>query len=200
MSTKKKVLAIIGSYRKKGIIDSAVSEILSEVEKQNVETKKIYLSDHNIEFCTNCRSCMQEPGLERGKCILEDDMEDILCEIENTDYLIIGAPVNFNNVNALTRKFMERCAGFGYWPWGNLMPKIRNKKKTKKVVLVSSSAAPAWMGKYFSGAMGALKMLARLLSAKPVGVIWVGLVNEEHMQLPDKSKLRAQALGRKLIG
>ena len=54
--------------------------------------------------------------------------------------------------------------------------------------------------KYFSWAIGALKMLARLLSAKPVGVLWVGLVNKENMQLSDKSKLKAQALGRKLIG
>jgi len=142
---------------------------------------------------------MQEPGLERGKCILDDDIEDILSEIEKTDYLIIGAPVNIDNVNALTRKFIERCIGFGYWPWGSPMPKIRKRKKTRKVVLVSSSAAPAWMGRYFLGALGVLKMLARLLSAKPVGVLWVGLVNEEHMQLPEKSKQEAQALARKLI-
>ncbi len=50
MSAKKNVLAIVGSYRKEGSIDSAVSEILSEIEKHNVETNKIYLSDHNIEF------------------------------------------------------------------------------------------------------------------------------------------------------
>ena len=199
MPEKKKVIGIVGSYRKEGIVDSAVSEILSQVEKQNIETKKIYLSDQHIEFCTNCRTCMQEPGLERGKCILEDDMEAILSEIEDTDYLVIGAPVNINNVNALTRQFMERCIGFGYWPWGNPIPKIRKKNNTKKIVLVSSSSAPTFIGRYFSGAIGALKFLSKLLSAKPVGVLWVGLVNEEHMQLPEKSRLKAKLLARKLI-
>ncbi len=199
MSVKKKVIAIVGSYRKEGMIDSAISEILAEVENQNIETKKIYLSDCHIEFCTNCRTCMQPPGKERGKCILDDEMEVILKEIEDTDYLVIGAPVNMNNLNALTRKFMERCVGFGYWPWGSPMPKMRNKKRTKKVVLVSSSAAPAWMGKYFTGALAALKMLAKLLSAKPIGVLWVGLVNEEHMKLPEKSRDKARILARKLI-
>ncbi len=199
MIETRKLIAIVGSYRKEGIVDTAVSEIVSEVEKQNIETKKIYLSDQHIEFCTNCRTCMQEPGLERGECILEDDMKSILREIEDADFLVIGAPVNINNVNALTRKFIERCVGFGFWPWGSPMPKIRKKKKTKKVVLVSSSSAPVFIGRYFSGALGSLKFLSRLLSAKPVGVLWVGLVNEENMQPPEKSRLKAKLLARKLI-
>lgn len=198
MTIKKKVLAIVGSYRKDGVVDSAVSEILSEIEKHDVETKKIYLSDQHIEFCTNCRTCMQEPGEERGKCILEDDMEDLLTEIEDTEYLIIGAPVNFNNLNALTRKFMERCVGYAYWPWGKPMPKIRNKNRSKKAILVSASAAPAWMGKYLSGAYSALKLLAKMLGAKYVGLLWVGLVNEEDMKLPEKSKSKARYLAKKL--
>lgn len=50
---------------------------------------------------------MQTPVNERGKCVLEDDMEIILTEIDNADYLVIGAPVNFNNFNALSRTGMD---------------------------------------------------------------------------------------------
>ena len=199
MANKGNAIAIIGSYRKEGVVNAAVSEISSEIEKHGIEVKKIYLIDRHIEFCTNCRTCMQEPGMERGECVIDDDMNNILTEIENSDYLVLGAPVNIGNVNAVTRKFMERCIGFGYWPWGSPMPKIRNKEISKKAVLVSSSAAPAWMGRYFSGAIGALKKLAWLLGAKPIGILWIGLVTEEHMQLPEKSKLKAQVLGRKLV-
>lgn len=199
MSTKQKVIGIVGSYRKEGMIDSAVSEILQEAQKQGAETCKIYLSDLNIEFCTNCRTCMQPPGLERGACVLEDDMDALLTEIEQSDYLVVGAPVNINNLNALTRKFIERCVGFSYWPWGKAIPKIRKKTVSKRVVLVSSSAAPAWLGRYFSGAMSAFKILNKLIGAKTVGILWIGMVNQEHIQLSRRDKSRAQMLGRKLL-
>lgn len=199
MSTGQKVVGIVGSYRKNGIIDSVVTEILAEAEHQGAETKKIYLQDQHIEFCTNCRVCLQELGLERGRCVLKDDMENVLNEIESADSLVIGAPVNFGNINALTRQFLERCVVYGYWPWNAATPKPRNPKIRKKAVLVSSSAAPAWMGRFLTGALGALKDLAKMLGAKTIGVIWVGLVNSKEVKLSDKIKQKAKRLGRALV-
>ena len=63
MDSTRKVIGIVGSYRKNGIIDSVVSEILSVSASQGCETQKIYLLDKKIEFCTNCRTCLQVPGL-----------------------------------------------------------------------------------------------------------------------------------------
>lgn len=198
MINRKKAIGIIGSYRKGGILDSAVTEVLAEAERQGAQTRKIYLLDCHIEFCTNCRSCMQSPGPDRGRCIIDDDMNSLLDEIENADCLVIGAPVNVGNVNALTRRFMERCVGYGYWPWGAAAPKGRVKGLSKKSVLVSSSAAPFIIGRYLTGAYGALKKLSEILGAKPVGLLWVGLVNKQQMELPEKAKKKARKLGRKL--
>ena len=52
---------------------------------------------------------MQKPGPDRGQCIRENDMDKILKKIADADSVVIGAPVNCWNVNALTRKFFERC-------------------------------------------------------------------------------------------
>ncbi len=193
------VLAIVGSYRKHGAIDSAVDEILDEIGRFGVETEKIYLQDRHIEFCGNCRECMQEAGEERGRCVIDDDMNPLLDRIERVDWLVLGAPVNINNVNALTRKFMERCVGMAYWPWGEPMPKIRNNVLSKRSLLACSSAAPSWMGRYLTGALPALKMLSRLLHAKPVGVLWIGLVNQREVALTAKQKKQARKLARRLI-
>jgi menaquinone-dependent protoporphyrinogen IX oxidase len=198
MTQQQKVVGIIGSYRKHGIVDSAITEILTEAKNRGAETQKIYLQDRQIEFCTNCRACAQEPGTERGKCVLEDDMNEILQEIEQADALAIGAPVNFGNINALTQRFLERCICYGYWPWDAPIPKLRNTQPHKKAVLVSSSAAPAWMGRFLSGAMRSLKNLAEMLGAKPVGVLWVGLVDPKENQLSDRIVRKAQKLGQKL--
>lgn len=192
------IVGIIGSYRKNGIVDSAVTEILAEAEDRGAKTHKIYLQDRQIDFCTNCRICLQEPGEKRGKCVLEDDMEAILEEIEQADALVLGAPVNFGNINALTQRFLERCVCYGYWPWEAMTPKLRNPKPDKKAVLVSSSAAPAWMKIFSQGVMRSLKNLAQMLGAKPIGTLWVGLVNPKDNQLSDRIVRRAKKLGRKL--
>ena len=72
----KKIVGIVGSYRKERIIDSAVSEILKGAEARGAETKKIYLLDKNIEFCRNCRKCTQEKvDGTRGNCVHHDDMD-----------------------------------------------------------------------------------------------------------------------------
>jgi len=193
----KYIVGLVGSYRKAGYVDSTVDEVLSAARDHGAKIEKIFLLDQHIEFCTNCRSCMQESGSERGKCIIEDDMASILEKIAAADSIVIGAPVNCWDVNALTRKFYERRVGLAYWPWGTNIPVERNKNRTKKAVLVSSSGAPGWFSRIFSSAMRSLKGLAKLLGAKPVGTLFVGLVREE-VQLSEKIIRKARTLGEKL--
>jgi FMN-dependent NADH-azoreductase len=198
------VIGIIGSYREGGTIDSAVNEILSAAEAEGASTSKIWLKDQHVEFCTNCRQCMQEPGAERGKCIFEndDDMENILSEIEAADAIVVGAPVNLGNVNALTRRFMERCVGFAYWPWGTQGgPKIRNPEQPRRAVLVSSSGAPGiFNSRLFGfGAIPALKQLAGMMGAKTVGILKIGLVLNEDFKLSPDALRKAHRLAKTLV-
>lgn len=66
----RKVVAIVGSYRKGGTVDTAVDAVLAGAREHGAETKKIYLIDQHIEYCRNCRSCTQDPGETRGKCVI----------------------------------------------------------------------------------------------------------------------------------
>lgn len=195
-----KILGIVGSYRKNGVIDVLVTEALSSAEKCGATTKKLYLTDANIEFCKNCRQCTQEPGTEPGKCVLSDDMNAILNEWKECDGLVIGAPVNFFNVTAVTRRFMERLACFSYWPWGQLGPTMRSRRKDRKAVLITSSAMPSLMGRFLTGAPRALKLIANTMGAKPVKTIFVGLAaQQEHSLPPEKAIHKAQAAGCRLV-
>ena len=198
MHDRKKILGIVGSYRKGSIIDSAVSQVLASAEQCGAETSKIYLTDQQIEFCTNCRSCTQEPGPIRGQCVLEDDMESILEQIDGAQGLVLGSPVNFDNVTAVTRRFLERLVRYVYWPWEKMIPVLRNKKKSKKAVLVTSSAAPAFVGRLMMHSVSALKKMAGVLGAKPIGTLYVGMVCGEEPKLPAGAVKKAAALGRKL--
>jgi NAD(P)H-dependent FMN reductase len=196
----KTILGIVGSYRKGGIIDSLVSEVLAAAREQGAQTHKIYLIDEHIEFCTNCRACTQDPGLEAPPCVLHDDMGEILAQWRQSDGLVIGAPVNFYNVNALTRRFMERLICFAYWPWNSRKgPAMRTKARDKKAVLVTASAMPAVLGRVFTGAPRALRLIAQTMGAKPVATVFVGLIAQQQREkLPEKLRQKAWQAGQKL--
>jgi multimeric flavodoxin WrbA len=199
----KKIVGIVGSYRKGGIIDSAVSAVLKGAENKGCETKRIYLVDKHIEFCKNCRSCVQEETCEtRGKCIQNDDMAEMLQEIDNADGVVLGAPINFFNVTALMKKFIERLLPYSYWPWGRTIPRYRIKRRkiNKKVVTVTSSGCPAWLGRIiFSGALSILKAAARCIGARVVKSLYFGMVRRnENSQLSERELLKAYKAGEKL--
>jgi multimeric flavodoxin WrbA len=196
----KTIVAIIGTYRKAGVIDTAVDEILRAAQADGAQTSKIYLIDKRIEFCTNCRACTQQPGPARGTCPLDDDMAEILDRLDSADALVIASPMNFYNVTAVTRKFMERLTVYAYWPWGPNIPKFRVTKRDKKAVLVTASAAPAWFGKlFYRQALGALKAIAQCLGAKVVVRLYFGLVAQQpNSTLNKKDLVRAYNAGVKL--
>jgi multimeric flavodoxin WrbA len=195
----KRILGIVGSYRKNGTIDSLVSAVLSSAEDRGAQTEKIYLLDKQIEFCTNCRTCTQRPGTERGECIHRDDMAGILDRYDTSDGIVIGAPVNCFNLNAITRRFMERLVCFTYWPWGQPGYKLRKKFRGKKAVLITSGAMPAFMGRIFTGAPRALRVIVETMGAKPVSSLFAGLsAQKQKPSVSDKMIRRAREAGRKL--
>jgi NAD(P)H-dependent FMN reductase len=195
-----KVVAIVGSYRHSGTIDGAVEAILGGAREKGALTHIIHLTDQHLEYCKNCRQCTQTPGDERGKCCQDDDLEPILAEIEAADAVVLGSPVNYGNVTAVFRTFMERLIGFAYWPWGGPAPKPRKKRPRRKAALVASSAMPGFLIPLLTGTSRALRMTARMLGAKPVGSLWLGFSAQElDHQLSAKDRERARRMGMKLV-
>lgn len=197
-----KVLAINGSYRDDGITDKAVESLIKAVEAAGAEVEYILLREYPIEFCLNCRECTQQAGESPGKCVLDDGLNELVEKIENADAYIFASPTNFGSVTALYKRFMERLVVYGYWPWGAKFPKFRkeNVKKKKKAVLVSSSAAPAIMGRWLFGTSAQLKKSAQTIGAKPVGVLFTGMVSSQpHADLPKQTLSRIDKLAEKLV-
>ena len=194
-----KVVAIMGSYRRGGTIDNAVKAVLEGARQRGAETHTVYLTEQHIEFCRNCRECMQTPGQQRGKCAQIDDLEPILEEIDAASAIVLGSPVNCYNVTAIFRRFMERLVGVAYWPWGQNAPRPRSKRQPRKAVLVASSAMPGFLVPLATGAARALRLTARMLGAKPVGRLWIGLAAAQpHRPLSPACLRRARRLGWKL--
>ena len=191
------VIGIVGSYRKGHIIDSAVSAVLEGAEQAGARTKKIYLLDKHLEFCTNCRACTQERDVGRGKCVQEDDLEELLKEIDSADGIVLGSPINFFTVTAIMKRFIERLVGSAYWPWGMGAPRLRTKNATKKAVIITSSACPAFIGRILMpNALTILKAAAKSLGFKVERKLYFGLVaGEENQKLEKKALAKAYEAG-----
>ena len=195
----RKVVEIVGSYRKGGTVDQLVDAVLEGAGEHGSETKKIYLIDQHIEYCQNCRACTQTPEEERGKCTIEDDMVGILAQLDSADAIVLASPVNFYNTTAIFRTFLERLVGCAYWPWGAKAPVPRMKELRRKAVLIASSAAPGFLLPIATGAPRALRTAAECLGARPVDHLWVGLsVQSAVPKLSGKVLKRARKIGQRM--
>ena len=199
MNSPVNILAIVGSYRKGGIIERAVDEILASAKEEGAVTWKISLLDKHLEFCTNCRGCTQVAGENYGLCILDDDMAGLLQEIERADALVLASPMNAGTVTAIMKRFIERLVCTAYWPWGAPAPKARRPGKSKRALLVASSAAPGFLARLTGDVTKRLKSAATMLGAETVGTLFIGLAaQQKHQELSKRTIDKAHKLGHKL--
>lgn len=192
------IIAVVGSYRAGGVTEQLTEAVLAAAREHGARTETVRLRDLDMRHCANCRQCMQSAGPRRGRCVIGDDLPALLDRLDAADAVVLASPVNIGNVTALTRVFMERCAGAAFWPWGAKAPRLRPREHLRPAVLVSSSAAPAWMARLLTGAAGALKQLAAMLGLRPIGVVWQGQVNRDPMPISARVRERAGRLGRRL--
>jgi putative NADPH-quinone reductase len=196
-----RILAISGSYRDGGITDQAVATAAETLQASGAEVDVVRLRDHDIEFCTNCRSCMQEPGTRPGPCIHADAMQDLVERIESADGYILAAPTNMGSVTAVFKRFLERLAGYAYWPWGQKAPVYRKVNQPKKrALLISSCAAPGFLGRLFYSSRRQLRFTAEVIGARPAGTLFIGLAaRQPESPLPPRAARRAQRLAGRML-
>lgn len=185
-----RIVAIVGTYRRHHVIETAVDELLRGASTNGALTEKIMLLDEPLEFCTNCRACMQEAGEGRGRCIHQDAMESILDRLEAADAIVLACPINFGTTTALMKRFVERLVVYGTWPWGALAPKNRISHKTRRALLLTSSACPAIIGRFMMrGAFQVMKQAADVMGAKVVSRVYLGMTARTQDDTLDEKKL-----------
>ena len=99
-----KVLGIAGSPRRGGNTDLLLQQALDGAKNAGVETETIILSELNIAPCRHCDGC-----LEKGQCVIDDDMQQIYPKLREADRLIIASPMFFMGLTAQTKAMIDRC-------------------------------------------------------------------------------------------
>ncbi len=157
MTNKKKILSIIGTQRKNGIVSTIAKNILKGARDNDHETELINLYDFNIEECIGCWSCSK-----LGKCFKNDDFEHIFEKVKEAEIIILGTPVYWGNVSGIMKTFFDRHTGYAmYLPpdldkahelptWKKLKVALRAMKKfgprtdfgQKKFIIIISATIP----------------------------------------------------------
>ena len=99
----KKVLIIATSPRKNGNSAKLALEFEKGVKENSNDCEIIYLCEKNINFCKGCFACITS-----HKCIINDDMNEILDKMKISDVIVFATPVYFYTINAQMKTLIDR--------------------------------------------------------------------------------------------
>ncbi|MEO0190876.1 MAG: flavodoxin family protein [candidate division WOR-3 bacterium] len=98
------LLAIYGSAREQGntdiLLDCAIKGACSTGK---IKVEKIYVRKLNISACRECHACSKT-----GRCIINDDMQQIYNYLEMAKIVIISSPVFFYGLPGHLKIFIDR--------------------------------------------------------------------------------------------
>ncbi len=97
------VIGIEGSPRKNGNTEQLVEAVLTGAEAKGAQTRFFKLAEMQISDCIACYTCKT-----KGRCAIEDDMHQLYAAMQDADAIVLGSPVYFWQVNAITKRFMDR--------------------------------------------------------------------------------------------
>lgn len=92
-----KVVLISGSNRL-----GNTEYILNKIN-ESINSEIILLKNKKIEFCKGCLACHYN-----DKCIIDDDINDLIDVLVGADLIVFGVPNYFDNVTGLFKNFMDR--------------------------------------------------------------------------------------------
>ncbi|MBR1599535.1 MAG: flavodoxin family protein [Lachnospiraceae bacterium] len=98
-----KVLFINGSPNENGCVSTAMDEVIGVLEKNGIDTEKLWLGKKAVPDCMACMKCQ-----ETGKCVFQDEVNEIGARIDEFDGIVIGSPVYYGGPNGRLTSFLDR--------------------------------------------------------------------------------------------
>lgn len=101
-----KIIAVNGSHRlEKGISEILLEKVLTGARSAGAHCEVIYPSKMEILSCKACHKCILETP---GKCFQKDDMQLIIKKMQDSDLLVLAAPVYFDTMPSDMKRMFER--------------------------------------------------------------------------------------------
>jgi multimeric flavodoxin WrbA len=185
-----KVLVILGSPRKGGNTEILASQVIAGMKDAGADVELIRLADYRISPCIACGGCEKT-----GRCVVQDDMQDLYPRIDSADRLVLVSPIYFYGVTAQLKAFIDRCQAL--WSRKYLLRQRRQGGVPRIGYLVSAAATKG--EKIFDGAVLTAQYALDAMDFKYGGALLVKGVDRQGAVSRRPEELeRARLFGRKI--
>lgn len=97
------VLILNASPRPEGNTTIAVNEMVKIFVEEGIDVKVIRIGNKDIRGCVACNSCSGS-----GKCIFDDEVNEIAKDFEAADGLVVASPVYYASANSTLTACLDR--------------------------------------------------------------------------------------------
>jgi multimeric flavodoxin WrbA len=98
-----RVVAILGSPRRRGNSDTLAFEFLRGVQSRGLDHDLLVPTDLGLSACDGQNRCFKD-----GRCSIRDGMNDIYDRVLNAPYVLIATPVYFMGPPGSLKAFIDR--------------------------------------------------------------------------------------------
>ena len=99
-----KVMAILGSPRKKGASSRISGKFISTAKEKGAETDTYFLNSMSYKGCLGCDACKNKSE----KCIQKDDLTGLFEALMKADIALFATPVYYADVTGQFKCFFDR--------------------------------------------------------------------------------------------
>ncbi len=184
--TKKKVLVLLGSPRKKGNSTILAQEIAKGAESVGAAVETLYINGMAIKACQACWVCQKE---ESKGCAIDDDMQTIYPKLVEADAWVIASPVHWFNMSTQTKLWLDRCFA---------LSKYGENPFPKKVAIAMSYGDADPFGSGCVNALRSFQDCFGYVGAKIAGTVYGSAMNAGDISQNTELLKTAKKLGKKL--
>ncbi len=98
-----RVLLVNGSPNKNGCTNTALEEVTGALNTEGIETDIYWIGNKPISGCIACHKCA-----EKGKCVIDDVVNDFVDRAGTADGFIFGSPVHYAAASGAITSFLDR--------------------------------------------------------------------------------------------
>ena len=177
-------------------MDKVVSFLSQYFNSLGIKNYRLKFSELKVVKCSQCRCCTQIKGDMPVKCVIKDDMNDSIDEIESADaYVILADRNNLFTKNKIHEKVSERLVAYHYWPYGQVNSSPRRITLQKTSILINYNTTKYFMNHSFYTSKMYMEQTSTSIGAKVLD--WQAITPKE--DLIKTYELRLKEMADKLI-
>ncbi|MFW9997236.1 MAG: NAD(P)H-dependent oxidoreductase [Candidatus Odinarchaeota archaeon] len=175
-----KILAIIGSKRKRNTVNSVRLLENSLLSHTDCSVEYLFLKDYDLPFCSGCHQCLRK---SEEKCQAYEVVNSLRMRMDTADGLIFATPVYLQHISAMMKNFFDHFAYLEHRP----------RYFDKPAIIVATSA-----GSGLKQTTSYLKKFTRAWGFHVIGEIKVKMIAYESSKYQKKVAKQVSILSRKM--